>query len=77
MREVKIKLNNLDEAAVFVEVMENWDVRADISMGRHSLDAKSLMGILTMDLNRELNLTLYEEEDRCNEVIGKITEFVR
>lgn len=76
MQEVNVKLGSLEAAASFVKLMEQNNVKADISVGRYSLDAKSLMGILSMDLNKSLCLTLYEDEHKNKEIIESISMFI-
>ena len=43
----------------------------DISYNRIIIDAKSLLGILSMDLTRELTVRCYGESQRFNEVMAK------
>lgn len=44
---------------------------SDISYNRIIIDAKSLLGILSMDLTRELTVRCYGESQRFNEVMAK------
>lgn len=76
MERVNVKLNNLESAAKFVEIMERKNVKADIAVGQYCLDAKSLMGILTMDLNKSLSLTLYEDESVNKEIMTLIEQYI-
>ena len=65
--------NNWDEQA---DEMERLNVNADISYGNHSLDAKSLMGILTVDFGRVLELRINEDDELCDRIIGRIAEYL-
>ena len=76
MKIVNIRLKNLEKAAGFVDEMERLNVNADISYGNHSLDAKSLMGILTVDFGRVLELRINEDDDLCDRIIGRIAEYL-
>ncbi|MEE1305749.1 MAG: HPr family phosphocarrier protein [Agathobacter sp.] len=76
MKIVNIRLKNLETAAGFVDEMERLNVNADISYGNHSLDAKSLMGILTVDLGRVLELRINEDDELCDRIIGRIAEYL-
>ena len=76
MKIVNIRLKNLDKAAGFVDEMERLNVNADISYGNHSLDAKSLMGILTVDFGRVLELRINEDDELCDRIIGRIAEYL-
>lgn len=76
MKIVNIRLKNLEKAAGFVDEMERLNVNADISYGNHSLDAKSLMGILTVDFGRVLELRINEDDELCDRIIGRIAEYL-
>ena len=76
MKIVNIRLKNLETAAGFVDEMERLNVNADISYGNPSLDAKSLMGILTVDLGRVLELRINEDDELCDRIIGRIAEYL-
>ena len=76
MKIVNIRLKNLEKAAGFVDEMERLNVNADISYGNHSLDAKSIMGILTVDFGRVLELRINEDDELCDRIIGRIAEYL-
>ena len=76
MKIVNIRLKNLEKAAGFVDEMERLNVNADISYGNHSLDANSLMGILTVDFGRVLELRINEDDELCVRIIGRIAEYL-
>ena len=76
MKIVNIRLKNLEKAAGVVDEMERLNVNADISYGNHSLDAKSLMGILTVDFGRVLELRINEDDELCDRIIGRIAEYL-
>ena len=76
MKIVNIRLKNFEKAAGFVDEMERLNVNADISYGNHSLDAKSLMGILTVDFGRVLELRINEDDELCDRIIGRIAEYL-
>ena len=76
MKIVNIRLKNLEKAAGFVDEMERLNVNADISYGNHSLDAKPLMGILTVDFGRVLELRINEDDELCDRIIGRIAEYL-
>ena len=62
MSEKKIKLNAFDDVKDFVTAADKCNYDVDISYNRTIIDGKSLMGVLSMDLNRELTVR-YSEED--------------
>ena len=71
MIEKQIRLNATEEVKEFVNEAAKCDFDIDISYNRIVIDAKSLLGILSMDLTRELTVRCYGESKRFNKVIEK------
>lgn len=51
-----IKLSNPEEVKDFVGAASRCDFDIDISYNRFIIDAKSLLGVLSMDLNKSLSV---------------------
>ena len=62
MYEKKIKLNAASEVRDFVQAAERCTYDVDVFYNRFIIDAKSLMGVLSLDLNRVLTVH-YNEAD--------------
>ena len=71
MIERQIKLNETKDVQEFVREAGKCSFDIDISYNRIIIDAKSLLGILSMDLTRELTVRCYGESQRFNEVMTK------
>ena len=71
MVERHIRLNETEDVKEFVNEAAKCDFDIDISYNRIIIDAKSILGILSMDLTRELTVRCYGESKRFNEVIAK------
>ena len=69
MVERHIRLNATEDVKEFVNEATKCDFDIDISY--IIIDAKSLLGILSMDLTRELTVRCYGESQRFNEVMAK------
>ena len=69
MVERHIRLNATEDVKEFVNEATKCDF--DIDINRIIIDAKSLLGILSMDLTRELTVRCYGESQRFNEVMAK------
>ncbi len=59
MSECKIKLNATDDVKEFVTAAEKCDFDVDIFYNRVIIDAKSILGILSMDLTKILTVQAY------------------
>ena len=70
MKETRIRLN-MDDVHDFVKAATKCDFDIDVRYNRFLVDAKSILGVLSMDLTRELTVRCYGESKRFNEVIAK------
>ena len=70
MMQCKIKLR-LDEVKNFVAAASRCDFDIDIFYNRVIIDAKSVLGILSMDLNKVLTIRCYGEDEDFKKVLEK------
>ena len=76
MKTVKISLNSIDKVKSFVNDITKFDVDFDLVSGRYVIDAKSIMGVFSMDLSRPLKLQIDIEGDRMDDILKEIEEFM-
>lgn len=60
----KIKIETISKVKDFVQDVSKVDVNADLSNPdrRYVVDAKSILGILSLDISHVMNLTIYDDE---------------
>lgn len=63
MKTVKISLNSIDKVKSFVNVIGQFDSDFDLISGRYVIDAKSIMGIFSLDLSQPIDLTIHADND--------------
>ena len=74
MKETKIKLSNVADIREFVNVVILADYDVDLVQGRYVIDAKSIMGIFSLDLLSPIDLIAHTENaDALFEKIAKFT----
>lgn len=66
MKAVKISLNSIDKVKSFVNEIAKYDYDFDLVSGRYVIDAKSIMGIFSLDLNQVITLNIHAENDLDN-----------
>ncbi len=71
MQEKKIKLNAAEDVKEFVRSASRCDFDVDICYNRILIDAKSLLGVMSMDLNRELTVKCHGEDQEFDRVLSK------
>lgn len=63
MKTVKISLNSIDKVKSFVNDITKFDTDFDLVSGRYVIDAKSIMGIFSLDLAKPIDLNIHGEEN--------------
>ncbi len=63
MKTVKICLNSIEKVKSFVNEITRFDVDFDLVSGRYVIDAKSIMGIFSLDLSKPIDLNIHTEEE--------------
>ncbi|MBO7335419.1 MAG: HPr family phosphocarrier protein [Lachnospiraceae bacterium] len=61
MKTVKISLNSIDKVKNFVNDITKFDSDFDLVSGRYVIDAKSIMGIFSLDLSKPIDLSIHNE----------------
>ena len=59
MKSIKIYLDTIDKVKGFVNVVSVCDGDFDLSSGRYVVDAKSIMGIFSLDISKPLRLDIH------------------
>lgn len=62
MKTVKIKLNSPSDVVDFSKKAEMVDSYLDLSKRSVTVDAKSVMGVLSLDISEPLVLTVYNDD---------------
>ena len=70
----QIKLNTINEVKEFVNIVLQCPYDVDLVSGRYIIDAKSLMGIFSLDLTRPIDLEADIDSDDVEELLKKIYE---
>ena len=63
MKKVSISLNSIDKVKSFVNTITKFDSDFDLISGRYVIDAKSTMGIFSLDLSQPIELTIHADDD--------------
>ena len=63
MKTLQISLNSIDKVKAFVNDITKFDCDFDLVSGRYVIDAKSIMGIFSLDLSKPIALNVHAEGD--------------
>ncbi len=74
MKTIKITLNSIDKVKSFVNEITKYDYDFDLVSGRYVIDAKSIMGIFSLDLSKPIDLNIHAE-DNVDEILETLKPY--
>ena len=74
MKSVMMSLSLVENVNKFVNVVSRYPFEMDLRAGRHVVDAKSILGIFSLDLSRPITLDIYSDD--CDQLLEDIKPFV-
>jgi phosphotransferase system HPr-like phosphotransfer protein len=74
VKAVNIKLSLTENVKALVNIVNRYPFDIDLRAGRHVVDAKSIMGIFSLDLSKPVTLEVYEED--CGDLMDEIKPFI-
>ena len=75
MKTVQISLNSIDKVKSFVSTITQFDFDFDLVSGRYVIDAKSIMGIFSLDLSKPIDLAIHAE-DNIDEILEVLKPYL-
>ena len=75
MKTVKISLNSIDKVKSFVNEITKYDYDFDLVSGRYVIDAKSIMGIFSLDISKPIDLNIHNA-DNLDEIMEQLQPYL-
>ncbi len=75
MLAVKISLNSIDKVKSFVNDISGFNAEFDLVSGRYVIDAKSIMGIFSLDISKPIDLNIHAE-DEVDDIMAAIKPYL-
>ena len=76
MGKIKIKFESIEDVNRFVQILSKYDSDFDLYCGSYCVDAKSLLGIMTMDLRNSMWMTGNCDNNIADKVIRELEDVV-
>lgn len=76
MKTVKVSLNSIDKVKTFVNDINRFDFDFDLVSGRYVIDAKSIMGIFSLDLSKPIDLNIHAQGEKLEEVLATLAPYI-
>lgn len=71
---MKIKFNTFNDVKIFCNEVSKINSDVLMKSEKYTVDAKSIMGIFSLDLSKELKLEILDSNEDTNEFIREITK---
>ena len=75
MKTVQVSLNTIDKVKSFVNNISKFDNDFDLVSGRYVIDAKSIMGLFSLDLAKPIDLNIHAS-DNLNEILEVLAPYI-
>lgn len=74
MTTTTVSLKAIDDVKNFVNAIMRFDFDIDLVSGRYAIDAKSIMGIFSLDLSKPIELRAYTDDAEA--LFAAIDQFI-
>ena len=75
MKTVQISLNSIDKVKSFVNEITKYDNDFDLVSGRYVIDAKSIMGIFSLDLSKPIDLNIHADYN-LDDILAALDSYI-
>ena len=76
MKTFNILLKEINDVKNFVNIVCRFDTEMDLSSGRYVVDAKSIMGIFSLDLTKAIKAEIVEDKGDAEGLIKELAPYI-
>ena len=74
MKKMKVMLGSIEDVKEFVALTNSYSVESDLVSGRYAVDAKSIMGIFSLDLSKPIKLNAHTDD--AEDLLKDLNKFI-
>lgn len=74
MKTFNIQLNSINDVKLFVNTVSSYSCDIDLTSGRYVVDAKSIMGIFSLDLSKPIKVEIFSDD--CEQLMKELERFM-
>ena len=75
MKTCTVLLSSINDVKNFVNIVSRFDYDIDLASGRYVVDAKSIMGIFSLDLSKPI--TVEVQSDSCDDLVEVLKPYIQ
>lgn len=73
MTQMHVMLHTINDVKEFVEIVSKVEFDVDLISGRYAVDAKSIIGIFSLDLAGPIKVNIYSDD--CADLMASLQKF--
>ncbi len=70
MKTFNMQLSSINDVKDFVNIVSKYDFDVDLTSGRYVVDAKSIMGIFSLDLSKPIKVEVHSDD--CDAFVAEL-----
>ena len=74
MKTFNLMLNSINDVKDFVNIVSKYDFDVDLTSGRYVVDAKSIMGIFSLNLSKPIKVEVHSDD--CAKFMEEINRLI-
>ena len=74
MKNFNLMLNSINDVKDFVNIVSKYDFDVDLTSGRYVVDAKSIMGIFSLNLSKPIKVEVHSDD--CDAFLAEIDRLI-
>ncbi|MBR2477026.1 MAG: HPr family phosphocarrier protein [Clostridia bacterium] len=71
---VNVLLSSINDVKNFVNIVSKYDFDIDLASGRYVVDAKSIMGIFSLDLAKPIKVEIHTDD--TDKIMGELAPYI-
>lgn len=76
MKTFNMMLSSINDVKDFVNIVSRYDFDVDLTSGRYVVDAKSIMGIFSLDLSKPILVEVHSDDAQADEFVAALKKYI-
>lgn len=73
----KLQLNTVDKVKTFIDLMHSYSYSADITSGRYIVNAQSIMGVFSLNLEKPVTIVVHCTDEQDSEAAAELAQLCK
>lgn len=74
MTTFNVLINSIDDVKNFVNIVNRYPFDIDLTSGRYIVDAKSIMGIFSLDLSKPIKVEIHSDD--ADKIVEELKSYI-